>query len=67
MVDRDATSVKEFEFANGDIILIGNEANGLTDSTKQQSAFRLTVPMSGRAESLNAAAAAAIVMWEMVR
>lgn len=67
VVDRDATSVKEFEFANGDIILIGNEANGLTDSTKQQSAFRLTVPMSGRAESLNAAAAAAIVMWEMVR
>ena len=49
------------------VVMIGNEANGLTDSAKQSADVLVTIPMTGRAESLNAAAAAAIAMWEMMK
>lgn len=66
VVDADAKDIQNIEFKNGDVLLVGNEANGLTDDIKNQST-RVTIRMSGKAESLNAAAAAAIAMWEMVK
>jgi TrmH family RNA methyltransferase len=48
-------------------VAIGNEGNGLTEKTKRACGHRVTIPMRGRAESLNAAASAAILMWEMTR
>ena len=44
-----------------------NEANGITKETKSAANHLVTIPMSGRAESLNAAAAAAIAVWEMMK
>lgn len=67
VVDSDAQSLKETKFEDGSIIIIGNEANGITEEVKALSNEKITIPMSGRAESLNAAAAAAIVMWEMMK
>ena len=49
------------------VIVIGNEANGLRDEVMACCDARVTIPMAGRAESLNAAAAAAILLWEMTR
>lgn len=48
-------------------IFIGNEGNGLTPDTIRACEETVTIPMQGRAESLNAATAAGILMWEMVR
>lgn len=67
VVDKTAESIKEQSFGNGSVVMIGNEANGLTDSAKQLADVLVTIPMTGRAESLNAAAAAAIAMWEMMK
>lgn len=67
VVDKTAESIKEQSFGNGSVVMIGNEANGLTDSAKQTADVLVTIPMTGRAESLNAAAAAAIAMWEMMK
>ena len=67
VVDKTAESIKEQSFENGSVVMIGNEANGLTDSAKQSADVLVTIPMTGRAESLNAAAAAAIAMWEMMK
>ncbi len=67
VVDSDAEKISDIDFCDGDILLIGNEANGLTDKTKALAVKKVTIPMKGKAESLNAAAAAAIAMWEMVR
>ncbi|MDO4607707.1 MAG: RNA methyltransferase [Clostridia bacterium] len=67
VVDKDADSITETNFADGDVLLIGNEANGLTDTAKTVAKKCLTIKMSGKAESLNAAVAAAIAMWEMVK
>lgn len=67
VVDKDADYISEQEFTDGDVMLIGNEANGLTNDTKQKADKQITIKMQGKAESLNAAAAAAIAMWEMVK
>lgn len=67
VVNRDATSITDISFKNGDVLLIGNEANGLTDYAKEAVQKCVTIKMQGKAESLNAAAAAAIAMWEMVK
>lgn len=67
VVEKDAKSVSEVTFKDGDLLIIGNEANGLERETKERADMRITIPMCGRAESLNAAAAAAIVMWEMMK
>ena len=44
-------------------ILIGNEANGLTAEATALADVRIRIPMEGQAESLNAAIAAAILMY----
>ncbi len=67
VVDRNAHSISKIEFCDGDVLLIGNEANGLSENTKLNSYQCITIKMNGKAESLNAAAAAAIAMWEMVK
>ena len=51
----------------GAVCLIGNEGRGLRPETAAACTGRLTIPMGGRAEALNAAMAAGIVMWELCR
>lgn len=60
----DVTAIKFFK---GAVMCIGNEGNGLTDELIKACPERVTIPMNGRAESLNAATAASILMWEMMR
>lgn len=48
-------------------ILIGNEANGLSDQATALSDQRIKIPMEGQVESLNAAIAAAVLMYESYR
>ncbi|MBO5745599.1 MAG: RNA methyltransferase [Clostridia bacterium] len=59
--------VSEVEYPENCLVLIGNEANGLTDEAIAMCDKKITITMKGRAESLNAAAAASIIMWEMTR
>ena len=65
--DDEVLSVVEAPLTAGSVCVIGNEANGLTADTIAACRYRLTIPMAGRAESLNAAVAAAVVLWEMAR
>ncbi len=64
--DSDATDLREVDFSGGVIAVIGNEANGVTEETMLCCDEKITIKMTGRAESLNAGAAASIIMWEMV-
>ena len=48
-------------------ILIGNEANGLSDEITKMATKYIKIPMAGNVESLNAAIAAAILMYEIYR
>lgn len=48
-------------------ILIGNEANGLTEETAVRADRLVRIPMEGQVESLNAAIAATVFMYEIYR
>lgn len=63
----DAKDIRSFDFNGGVIICVGNEGNGLTDDTISACDFTATIPMEGRAESLNASVAASILAWELKR
>lgn len=65
--DADAENVCDTSLGDGCIPLIGNEGNGLRKETIAACDARITIPMGGRAESLNAAMAAGIIMWELKR
>ena len=49
------------------VLVIGNEARGISDAVREQADMRLKLPMRGGAESLNAAVAAGIMMYELMR
>lgn len=65
--DRDAEDITKVTLSSGAVLVVGNEGSGVSDETLALCADRVTIPMAGRAESLNAAAAAAIAMWEIKR
>ena len=68
VADADAEDIREIgNIKNGIIAVIGNEAAGISPGLAEMCDRRVTIPMNSRAESLNAAAAAAIVMWEIRR
>lgn len=47
--------------------LIGNEGNGLRDETAEKAEEYIRIPMLGQVESLNAAIAASVLMFEAAR
>ena len=49
------------------ILVIGNEAKGVSKEVQALSNVRLKIPMRGGAESLNAAVAAGILMYELTK
>ena len=49
------------------VLVIGNEGNGVSPPVRQLATHRLRLPMRGGAESLNAAIAAGIMMYELTR
>lgn len=57
----------EEDLRKGIALVIGNEGNGISDELMTLADVRITLPMKGGIESLNAAAAAAILMYEAVR
>lgn len=56
-----------FDYRKGTAFLIGNEGNGLNDETAALADSYLRIPMGGQLESLNAAMAAGILMYEAAR
>jgi TrmH family RNA methyltransferase len=55
------------DYRNGAAIVIGNEANGISDDTAKKLSAAVRIPMAGSLESLNAAVSAAILMYEVAR
>lgn len=55
------------DYTKGAGIVIGNEANGISDRVLGYITDRIRIPMEGGIESLNAAVAAAVVMYEAAR
>lgn len=54
----------EIAYGNGSAFLIGNEGKGLKETTADRADCYLKIPMKGKLESLNAAVAAALLMYQ---
>lgn len=55
------------DMTGGLAILIGNEANGLSDELSDEAECLVKIPMPGNAESMNAGIAGGILIYEAVR
>lgn len=67
VIDSDADDLTDVSFRNGGAVVIGNEGNGLSREDAELCDGRLTIRMKGNVNSLNAAMATGIIMWEMLR
>jgi len=55
------------DYTKSSALIIGNEANGISDEIISQSDVAVKIPIVGSAESLNAGVAAAVMMYEVLR
>lgn len=60
-------NIYEVDFKGKCAIVIGNEANGITDEIMSLSTELVKIPIIGKAESLNAAVACAVMAYERLR
>ncbi len=67
VIDKDAEKITQCSFEGGQAVFIGNEGNGLPREISQRCDRRITIPMQGNINSLNAAMAAGIMMWELAK
>jgi len=63
---RDAVPYRAAPYAAPCFILVGNESQGLPEAYEAACDLRVTMPMRGRADSLNAAVAGAVLAYEVL-
>ncbi|WP_086608009.1 TrmH family RNA methyltransferase [Erythrobacter donghaensis] len=63
---RDAVPYRGAPYAAPCFILVGNESQGLPEDYETACDLRVTMPMKGRADSLNAAVAGAVLAYEVL-
>ena len=67
LTTKSASPFTEFEFKNGDSLLLGSESMGVPEFVHNSVEARITVPMREGLRSLNLATAAAMVLGEALR
>ena len=60
-------SLYQADFADSTAIVIGSEGEGLSRIVREKCDFIVSIPMKGKVNSLNASAAAAVLLYEAVR
>ena len=61
---RDAVDYRTAPYASPCFLMVGNESRGLPEDYEAACDLRVTMPMKGRADSLNAAVAGAVLAYE---
>lgn len=61
------TRFYDLDYRNPTVFCIGNEGNGLSKELMETLSAIISIPMKGRVESLNAATAATVLMYEAMR
>ena len=62
----DTVDVREADLRRS-VVLLGSEGRGLSEAALSACGQTVRIPMAGRCESLNVAAAAAVLLWEGYR
>lgn len=63
---RDAVPYRGAPYAAPCFVMVGNESRGLPEDYEMACDLRVTMPMKGRADSLNAAVAGAVLAYEVL-
>jgi RNA methyltransferase, TrmH family len=63
----DGQSCWETDLRQPVALVIGGEADGASESARKLARQKISIPMSGNVESLNAGVAGSILMFEVVR
>jgi RNA methyltransferase, TrmH family len=67
LADMDGQSCWETDLRQPVALVIGGEADGASESAKKLAHQKISIPMSGNVESLNAGVAGSVLMFEVVR
>lgn len=67
IADMDGTSCWETDLRKPLALVIGGEAEGASDEARRLATKKISLPMSGNVESLNAGVAGSVLMFEVVR
>ena len=67
LADMDGKSCWETDLRQPLALIIGNEAEGASDEARKLATQKISIPMAGNVESLNAAVAGSVLMFEAVR
>ena len=59
--------ITKIKFPKKCAAVIGNEGNGLTKETTDVCSFKIKIPISKNANSLNVSSATSIIIWELIR
>ncbi|MDP3552146.1 MAG: RNA methyltransferase [Novosphingobium sp.] len=63
---REASPYREAAYTAPCFVMVGNESRGLPEDYEMACDLRVTMPMKGRADSLNAAVAGAVLAYEVL-
>ena len=66
-LDKNAKAYDKYDYKKPVAFFVGNEGNGLKESTVKKCDNTAFIPMCGEVESLNASVAASLMMYEIFR
>lgn len=67
IADMDGTSCWDMDLRQPIALIVGNEAEGASESARKLADGKISIPMSGETESLNAGVAGSVLMFEIMR
>jgi len=67
VADMDGQSCWETDLSKPVALIVGNEAEGVSESARKLASGKISIPMSGETESLNAGVAGSVLMFEVMR
>lgn len=66
-VDTASADMRDIRWHEPFVLLVGNEGRGLPHDVAMRAELRVRIPMFGRAQSMNAAVSAAVILYEAQR
>ncbi len=67
VADMDGQSCWDIDLRQPVALVVGNEAEGASESARELASGKISIPMSGMMESLNAGVAGSVLMFEVIR
>jgi len=67
IADMDGVSCWETDLRRPLMLVVGSEAKGASESARKLATQKISIPMSGKVESLNAGVAGSVLMFEVMR